>query len=241
MTATRQQMLAALAGPLDTASLTAGKGLYRRHYAQHGAAFWGDSLARGVERHFGTAPAGHLGGKKVLDLGAGTGRHAFEAARLGAARVDAVEIDAVAAGILLDGALRLEQAGITGEGTIRLHAASAAEYVTETSAAYDLVICYGLLHALAPGDAAGLLDGCARLLQPGGTLILQFLTARYPAPDGQPELENIQFTPQAAGAVLDNGPWDITWSDTADISHSHAATGHGEHRHGSQRFLATRC
>jgi SAM-dependent methyltransferase len=216
--------------------MTPGTGRYRHHYAAHGAAFWGDDLAAAVDRFFTARPG--LDGARVLDLGAGTGRHCFEAARRGASAVDALEVDAVAGQAILEGSLRLEHAGIVPEGVIRLHAMNAVEYVRGACGGYDLIICYGMLHVLAEDDAASVLSGVERALKPGGTLILQFLTNKFAAPRDQPELDDVWISPEYAAQLLDPGAWDVWWRDDTDISHSHISSEH--HRHGSQRFLADR-
>jgi SAM-dependent methyltransferase len=236
MRASRESLIAALSTPWQPASLSPGAGRYRHHYAEHGAAFWGDELAAGV-RHFLTARP-DLEGTRVLDLGAGTGRHSFEAARRDAGKVDAVEVDAVAGQLILDGALRLEQAGCIPEGVIRLHGVSAVDFLGDTRAEWDLIICYGLLHVLSQDDARSALRDLERAVKPGGTLILQFLTSKFPAPREQPELADIWITPAIAATVLNTGMWDVRWRDDTDIRHSHISS--GEHRHGSQRFIAGR-
>jgi cyclopropane fatty-acyl-phospholipid synthase-like methyltransferase len=236
MRASREAVLAALRSPYPPASLPPGTGRYRHHYAAHGAAFWGDDLAAAVDRFFTARPG--LDGSRVLDLGAGTGRHCFEAARRGAATVDAVELDAVAGQFILEGSLRLEHAGIVPEGVIRLHAMNAVEYLHGTCAGYDLIICYGMLHVLAEDDAASVIRDFERTLKPGGTLILQFLTDKFTAPHDQPELDDVWISPDYATRILDSGAWDIWWRDDTDIRHSHISS--EDHRHGSQRFLADR-
>ncbi len=236
MRASREAMLAALRSPVPAASMTPGAGRYRHHYAAHGAAFWGDDLAAAVDRFFAARPA--LDGLRVLDLGAGTGRHCFEAARRGAATVDAVEVDAVAGQAILEGSVRLEHAGTVPEGVIRLHVMNAVEYLRGACAGYDLIICYGMLHVLAEDDVARVLSDAGRTLRPGGTLILQFLTNKFPVPPGQPELGDVWISPQYAARILDPQAWDVWWRDDTDISHSHISS--GDHQHGSQRFLADR-
>jgi cyclopropane fatty-acyl-phospholipid synthase-like methyltransferase len=237
MRASRESVLAALRSPVPAASMTPGTGRYRHHYAAHGAAFWGDDLAAAVDCFFTARPA--LDGSRVLDLGAGTGRHCFEAARRGATAVDAVELDAVAAQFILEGSLRLEHAGIVPEGVIRLHAMNAVEYLRGTTfAGYDLIICYGMLHVLARDDADSVLKDFERTLKPGGTLILQFLTNKFAAPREQPELGDVWISPEYAARILDSGAWDVWWRNDTDIRHSHISA--EDHRHGSQRFLADR-
>ncbi len=236
MRASRESALAALRSPYFAASMTPGTGRYRHHYAAHGAAFWGDDLAAAVDRFFTARPA--LDGSRVLDLGAGTGRHCFEAARRGAATVDAVELDALAGQFILEGSLRLEHAGIVPEGVIRLHAMNAVEYLRGTSAGYNLIICYGMLHVLSEDDVASVLRDFERTVKPGGTLILQFLTNKFTAPRDQPELDDVWISPDYAARILDSGTWDVWWRDDTDIRHSHISK--EDHQHGSQRFIADR-
>lgn len=236
MRASRESVAAALRSAYPAASLSPGIGRYRHHYAEHGTAFWGEGLATGVECFFTARPA--LRGARVLDLGAGTGRHSFEAARRGADKVDAVEVDAVAGQFILEGSLRLEQAGIIPEGVIRLHSTDAVEYLHDTTAEYDVIICYGLLHVLSRDDVSSVLGDFERTLKTGGTLILQLLTSKFAAPREQPELDDVWISPDAAEHLLDSGPWDIWWHNDTDIRHSHISS--EDHQHGAQRFIADR-
>ena len=107
-------------------------------------------------------------GDKVLDLGCGFGRHAFEAARRGA---DVVALDAgrdevegvaatfaamVDAGELLEGALHT--AAVQGD----------ALHLPFPDATFDRVICSEVLEHI-PDDVAAMAE-LARVLRPGGTM-----------------------------------------------------------------------
>ena len=107
-------------------------------------------------------------GDKVLDLGCGFGRHAFEAARRGAnvVALDAGrdEVDGVAAtfaamveaGELLDGSLHT--AAVQGD----------ALHLPFPDATFDRVICSEVLEHI-PDDVAAMAE-LARVLRPGGTM-----------------------------------------------------------------------
>ena len=79
---------------------------------------------------------------------------------------------------------------------------NAVDYLRSTCAGYDLIICYGMLHVLSEGDVASVLSGFEQALKTGGTLILQYLTNKFPAPRDQPELDHVWI----AGCVIEPEP-----------------------------------
>ena len=109
-------------------------------------------------------PALTLDGSRVLDLGAGTGRHAVYLARHGA-RVLAVDVSDVACEVLRDRALRTACAGsVTVEqGRIGLDALPAERF--------DLIVdSYATCHILSAEARIDLLRALVGLLRPGGIL-----------------------------------------------------------------------
>jgi SAM-dependent methyltransferase len=100
---------------------------------------------------------------RILDLGCGDGLPTIELARLSGAPITAVDIDGAALGRLRS---RLVDLGLVGR---ILPARSSALATCFASARFDLVWEEGVLHLL---DAARALSECARLLRPGGFLVL---------------------------------------------------------------------
>jgi SAM-dependent methyltransferase len=108
-------------------------------------------------------------GDRLLDLGAGGGRHAFEAMRRGAA-VTAVDADAgeVKDAAAMMAALAAEDDAVRATGGTGTAAVGDATALPFPSGAFDRVIAAGVLeHVPADGRALGEL---ARVLRPGGTL-----------------------------------------------------------------------
>ncbi|MFD3580963.1 NUDIX domain-containing protein [Streptomyces sp. NPDC058683] len=111
----------------------------------------------------GDQPLGDLGGKRVLDLGCGTARHAAHLARDHGARVDAV--DASAPQIERARARYHQQPGLT------LAVADAVAHL-QKCAPYDVIYS---VHALPYIDPHRLLPALATALKPGGRLVFTVL------------------------------------------------------------------
>jgi SAM-dependent methyltransferase len=109
-------------------------------------------------------------GDKVLDLGCGFGRHAFEAARRGASVValDAGrdEVNGVAAMFLA-----MVEAGELAEGSIHANVVQGdALHLPFPDDAFDRVICSEVLEHI-PDDLSAM-NELARVLRPGGTMAI---------------------------------------------------------------------
>jgi SAM-dependent methyltransferase len=109
-------------------------------------------------------------GDKVLDLGCGFGRHAFEAARRGASVValDAGtdEVNGVAAMFIA-----MVEAGELAEGSVHANVVQGdALHLPFPDGAFDRVICSEVLEHL-PDDLSAMGE-LARVLRPGGTMAI---------------------------------------------------------------------
>jgi len=109
-------------------------------------------------------PDGAARGKTMLDIGCGSGLSMLAAGRLGAARVDGVDIDpasAAAARALLSQHLSNDRWSVR-EGSVF--------DLSPEEQTYDIVHSWGVLHHT--GDMWPAIDKAARLVAPGGTLVL---------------------------------------------------------------------
>lgn len=109
-------------------------------------------------------------GDKVLDLGCGFGRHAFEAARRGASVValDAGrdEVNGVAAMFLA-----MVEAGELAEGSVHANVVQGdALHLPFPDGTFDRVICSEVLEHI-PDDLSAMSE-LARVLRPGGTMAI---------------------------------------------------------------------
>lgn len=109
--------------------------------------------ARNFENYMRPHTPESLAGKSVLDVGTGSGRHAFHAARAGA-RVAAVDL-----GASIDVARRNLPASV-------LTVQADAEALPFEPASFDLVMSIGVLHHLPDTERA--LRSIARYAKPGG-------------------------------------------------------------------------
>ncbi len=105
-------------------------------------------------------------GQRVLDVGTGTGALALRAARRGA-RVKAIDVSAP---MLEIAARRLREAGL--EQRVELAEMGVAELDHEPAASYDAVLCGLCLSELSTDERAWTLRQAARLLGPGGRLLV---------------------------------------------------------------------
>lgn len=109
-------------------------------------------------------PALSVDRARVLDLGAGTGRHAVHLARRGA-RVLAVDVSDIACEVLRE---RVRQAGCAGSVSVE-HGRIGLDALP--SERFDLIVdSYATCHILTTEARIGLLRALVGLLRPGGVL-----------------------------------------------------------------------
>jgi SAM-dependent methyltransferase len=103
-------------------------------------------------------------GKRVLDAGCGIGRHAFFAARFGAAEVVALDLSEAVE------TARDNLAGLDGVHVLQGDILRPPFRAGDPERGFDLVYSIGVLHHL-PDPRAGFLS-LARLVRPGGTMLV---------------------------------------------------------------------
>lgn len=123
-----------------------------------------------IAAHLGRAPLGDrpLGGLTALDVGCGGGLLCEPLVRLGAA-VTGIDLAAANVAVAARHAARLDLA-------VSYRVAS-AEQLAADGEAFDLVCVMEVVEHVA--DPAGFLDACARLVQPGGGLVLATLNRTF--------------------------------------------------------------
>jgi SAM-dependent methyltransferase len=114
---------------------------------------------------FGRLPVGP--GTRVLDLGCGAGRHAFEALRRGA-RVVALDMDLAELRSVASMVAAMGEAGEVPDGAAAVCAAGDATRMPFADGSFDVIIAAEILEHV-PADQAALRE-IRRVLAPGGTV-----------------------------------------------------------------------
>jgi ribosomal protein L11 methyltransferase len=134
-------------------------------------------------------------GQSVLDLGSGSGVVAIAAGRLGASSVDACDIDPFA--------VETTQENVEANGLQDLITATQDDFHSLSTrvepGAYDLIVS----NILAPVHEANLRDGLARLLRPGGRIILSGFKENH-VPDLRTSMEDEGLELES---VRQSDPW----------------------------------
>jgi SAM-dependent methyltransferase len=223
-----------------------GLGQYRQLYARYGSALWGWHPSSAVQHLFDELIDPR--GLTVLDLAAGNGKNALEAARRGARRVVAVDIDSLAALALLRRLAALESAAAVTEGTVAVVKDDAMSFLEATHETFDIVICYGLLHVFR--DSRQLSRALTLLQRPvraGGYLVIQSLTNRHPPPPpppcdplNEPYLSDIAVSHDLIEHLTVSQQWRQCYFDDSDITRIHQHTRVHDARYGCVRAILER-
>jgi len=134
-------------------------------------------IGRPQQAFLGLARSGAIRGR-VLDVGCGTGEHAFMCTDLG---LDTTGVD------LADTALRAarDKAGQRGSAARFLH--HDARRLADLGEQFDTVLDCGMFHLLDPEDRAAFTEGLNAVLRPGGRYFLLCFSDREPVTPGVPK------------------------------------------------------
>ena len=109
-------------------------------------------------------------GRSALDLGCGEGRHSIAMARAGY-EVTAFDLEPLA--------LRKAREHLRKAGLRATFAAGDALDLKFADGTFDLVLDYGCFHHVVTRDWAGYRRGIARVLKPGGHLVLSVFSMKF--------------------------------------------------------------
>lgn len=190
--------------------------------------FWGDRPAKYVQL-FVEKKLLNLKGCRTLDIGAGEGKNAIYLAKNGA-NVHCVDISKTA----LDRLTGLPDYN-TYKGRIKLSTEDARYF--ETNDVYDLIICYGLIHALnSREEALNLIEKLQTILKPSGYMIIATFNNLLPPPLVQEYLKMDAFlNPDELRTLFSE--WKILEYEESIITETHH-TSKIEHQHSISRLIA---
>jgi 2-polyprenyl-3-methyl-5-hydroxy-6-metoxy-1,4-benzoquinol methylase len=157
----------------------------RRRYSE-GNAPWDSGVAN--SELLRVVDAGGLPGKKLLELGCGTGTNAIELARRGY-HVTAID--------LVDLAIQKARAKARAAGVqVTFHVGDLTR--TELAGPYESVFDLGVYHLIRTRDLAGFLSTLARVTRKGSRWLSLAGNAREPNPQGPPVVTEQEFRAELA-------------------------------------------
>ena len=170
-----------------------------------------------------------LTGSKVLDMGAGEGKNTIFLAKQGA-YIDAVDLSKTAL-------LRITNLPEYEKCHSQINLINEDILEFETTLLYDLVICYGLIHALPDREQAlSVINKLKSFVKKGGYIIIATFNNLLPPPSVQPYLKIDAFLNTRELNHLFN-KWEILDYEENIITETHN-TSKIEHQHSISRLIA---
>ncbi|NEU08620.1 methyltransferase domain-containing protein [Flavihumibacter sp. R14] len=201
---------------------------YDDEYNCSNTLFW-DNLPAKFVKLFVEKNLLNLKGCKVLDLGAGEGKNTIYLAKHGA-KVDAVDISQEALR-----RLTLLPEYEVYKSQIDLYNIDALDFNSDQS--YDLIVCYGLIHALDnKREALCIINKLKKLANEAGYIIIATFNNLLPPPSVQPYLKVDAFLDSDELKRLFND-WTILEYEESIITETHS-TSNIEHQHSISRLIA---
>ena len=167
--------------------------------------------------------------KDILDIGAGEGKNAVYLASLGG-YVTAIDSSSVALS-----RFRLQPMYDLCKDNIKIICGDVREF-TYDKEAYDLIVCYGLLHSLDnSAQVYHLIDNIKKTLRESGYLVIVTFTNLMPPPKNQEYLSYDAFVDKDEFLSCFEG-YSVLFCEEETIKESHP-TDHIEHYHSLIRVI----